>query len=72
MKNEDVSVGRVYAVKVSGQVVPVMLTTTSRYGGWNGLNLTTKRDVRIHSAAKLRFELEKNPVTNKWRQKVKP
>lgn len=56
MKKSEVTLGKVYAVKVSGKIVPVRLDSESTCGGWNGTNLNTKREVRIRSAAKLRRE----------------
>ena len=57
MKAKDVKIGGLYLVKVSGQLVPVKLIDESRYGGWTGKNLTTGREVRIKTAAKLRRTL---------------
>lgn len=67
MKKNEVEIGKVYAVKVSGMICPVRITNESRFGGWDGTNLQTNRDVRIRSAMKLRYELEPNPETGKWR-----
>lgn len=61
MNKSEVVIGKVYAVKVSGNVVPVRLDSESQYGGWSGTNLKTKREIRIRSAAKLRREWI-NPV----------
>jgi hypothetical protein len=65
VKKRDVTVGQVYAVKVSGQVQEVRLDAESPYGGWIGRNLQTGREVRIRSAARLRF-----PVDHKAEQRV--
>jgi hypothetical protein len=54
MLKKDVEIGETYIVKVSGKEQPVKIEAVSIYGGWNGFNLRTKRDVRIKSAAKLR------------------
>jgi len=54
MKKKNVVIGSVYAVKVSGNVVPVRVVRESPYGGWEGLNLKTRRSVRIRTAARLR------------------
>jgi hypothetical protein len=70
MKKEDVIIGRVYAMKVSGKLSPVEIKGTSTYTGWIGVNLRTEHTVLIHSARKLQFELEKNPTTGKWREKA--
>jgi hypothetical protein len=76
MKRDQVQLGKVYAVKVSGTVQPVRIQrerdsrlkaaygsgrVTERHGGWDGVNLKTGRTIRISSAAKLRFELVLNP-----------
>jgi hypothetical protein len=65
MKKRDVTVGQVYAVKVSGQVQEVRLVAESPYGGWVGRNLRTGREVRIRSAARLRY-----PVRQQSEQRV--
>jgi hypothetical protein len=70
MKQSEVSVGKVYAVKVSSKLAPVMLTSVSHQGGWNALNLKSQRGIRIHTAAKLRYEVIKDPTTQIWRRKI--
>ena len=55
MKKADVTIGATYIVKVSGKLTRVRLTRESPYGGWDGLNLATQREVRIRSAARLRY-----------------
>lgn len=57
MKKKDVTIGKIYAVKVSGKVVQVKIINESVYGGWNGINTYTKRNVRIKTAGKLRYEV---------------
>jgi len=57
MRKEDVRIGHVYAVKVSGKIVPVRITRKSDMGGWVGISLETGRDVRIKTAGKLRSEV---------------
>jgi hypothetical protein len=59
MKKQDVVLGQVYAVKVSGRIQPVRVIAESPYGGWVGRNEQTGREIRIRSAAKLRARLEK-------------
>jgi hypothetical protein len=54
MKKDTVKLGVAYAAKVSGKVVPVRLDKVSPHGGWDGVNLTTKKGVRIKSAQRLR------------------
>lgn len=65
MKKADVKLGTIYAVKVSGRIAPVKLLSESPYGGWIGLNVHTNRQIRVHSAQKLRREIVKNvPARN--------
>ena len=59
MKKNEVTIGGVYAAKVSGKVVPVRITGASPYGGWDAINAHTKRAVRIRSAARLRRRLDR-------------
>jgi len=60
MKKSEVQIGHVYIVKVSGKLAKVKLVTQSYKGGlwlcWNGINLETKRRIRIRTAARLRRE----------------
>jgi hypothetical protein len=39
-------------------VVPVRITSESPHGGWNAVNTTTGREIRIRSAARLRRPLD--------------
>jgi hypothetical protein len=61
VKKRDVVLGRVYAVKVSGRLQPVRLVAESPHGGWVGRNLQTGREVRIRSAARLRYPVGQAP-----------
>ena len=54
MKKNEITIGGIYAAKVSGKVVPVKITGESPYGGWDAVNTQTRRAVRIRSAARLR------------------
>jgi len=54
MKKSEVKVGGVYTAKVTNKLVQVQIEAESRYGGWDGTNLSTGKKVRIRSAAKLR------------------
>lgn len=54
MNKACVEIGRVYLAKVSGQVCPVHITGESPYGGWDAVNLKTRRAVRIKTARRLR------------------
>jgi len=54
MKKSEVKIGDVYRVKVSGTIASVRITGENPYGGWDGVNVATKRKVRIKSAQRLR------------------
>jgi hypothetical protein len=54
MKKDDIKLGGTYLAKVSGKVVPVLITGESPYGGWDAVNTQTKRAIRVRSAARLR------------------
>ena len=56
MLKAQVEIGKIYVMKVSGSLTRVRLDSVSQYGGWNGTNLATGREVRIRTAAKLRRE----------------
>ena len=57
MRKSEVSLGKVYIVKVSGTLQKVRLDRLSPYGGWYGTNLRTHREIRIYTAGKLRKEV---------------
>jgi len=65
MKKEQIQVGKVYAAKVSGSVVPVRITAEKWQGekhvGWSGVNVRTNKSVRIKSAQRLRNEVGPTP-----------
>lgn len=54
MKKNNVQLGKVYAVKVSGSVVPVRLERENPHGGWDGTNVKTRKQVRVKTAQRLR------------------
>ena len=58
MLKAQVGIGQVYCAKISGKLTRVRLDTPCTYGGWIGTNLKTGREVRIRSAAKLRFTIK--------------
>ena len=58
MKKQDVVLGQVDAVKLSGRIEPVRLVWDSPHGGWIGRNLRTGRVVRTRTAAKLRYPVK--------------
>ncbi len=61
MRKDEVQVGKVYAMKVSGDIVPVRITgekwSGDKHTGWVGTNTKTNRGVRIKSAQRLRGEV---------------
>ena len=59
MKKNEVKLGHVYKVKVSGTIAPVQIIKENPRGGWDGANLATGKRVRIKSAQRLREELPK-------------
>ena len=56
MKSKDVKVGRYYTAKVSDRLTTVRIEAANPRGGWDALNLRTKKKVRIKSAQRLRHE----------------
>ena len=54
MKKNEITIGAVYSVKVSGRIVPVKIVKANPDGGWEGTNLATRKSVRIKSAQRLR------------------
>ena len=54
MKKAEVKIGETYAVKVSGQIAPVVIDEVHPAGGWVGTNQETNRQVRVKSAQRLR------------------
>ncbi|KKW13232.1 MAG: hypothetical protein UY48_C0003G0054 [Candidatus Gottesmanbacteria bacterium GW2011_GWB1_49_7] len=58
MKKENVVLGHVYAVRVGRDIRPVKLEGTHYLCGWVGRNLQTGRQIRVKTAARLRYDLE--------------
>ena len=54
MKKNEVKKGQTYRCKVSGGIADVRITGENSHGGWDGINVATKRKVRIKSAQRLR------------------
>lgn len=69
MLKKEIKLGSHYAIRHHGEsnLSVIRLDSESRYGGYNATKLKTNRSIRIKSAAKLRFEVEKNPDTGRWR-----
>lgn len=71
MRSTDIEVGEVYAVKVSGKVRPVRITTKvcnrqGRRDGWMGINLRTGREVHIRSPQRCRYQMSKCRTCRQW------
>ena len=61
MKKDEVQIGATYQVSVTGKLAPVRIVRENPHGGWNGVNVDTKREVRIKSAQRLRKRLDAAP-----------
>ena len=57
MKKNEVNIGNVYLVTVTGKQARVRITGKNPNGGWDGLNIDTKRKVRIKTAGRLQKEI---------------
>jgi len=62
MKKNEVKVGTVYRVKVSGSVQDVRITGENPHGGWDGVNVATNRKVRVKSPQRLRSVAAERPA----------
>lgn len=54
MKKKDVKIGGRYFAKVSDKITAIRIIRASHYGGWDAVNLSTKKPIRIKSAQRLR------------------
>ncbi|APU88949.1 hypothetical protein Rctr197k_150 [Virus Rctr197k] len=54
MKKNEVQIGGSYTAKVSGKLTVVRILHESPHGGWDAINVETRRAVRIKTAARLR------------------
>ena len=61
MKKNEVQIGATYQVRVTGKLAPVRIVCEHPHGGWNGVNVDTKREVRIKSAQRLRKRIDAAP-----------
>jgi hypothetical protein len=55
MNANEIKLGEVYIIKVSGKLSRVKIHSKSRFGGWEGRNVDTGRQVRIKSSARVRY-----------------
>ena len=58
MKKRDVKIGATYVAKVSDRLTEVRITSENAHGGWDAINTSTNRKVRIKSAQKLRRRVD--------------
>jgi hypothetical protein len=78
MKRNEIEVGGTYSAKVSGKLAPVRIVSDcgvwwppsyrgypekQKHRGWEGFNLTTKRQIHIRSAARLRKRVDADRLT---------
>lgn len=54
MQKKNIVIGGKYLAKVSGKVVIVKVISEARLGGYNVINLTTGRTIRVRTGARLR------------------
>lgn len=64
MKSSEVKIGTTYRVKVSGTVQDVRITGENPHGGWDGVNVATKRTVRIKGVQRLRAVAGAKPAAD--------
>jgi hypothetical protein len=65
---KEVRIGAHYCIRHhDGNFYVIRLDSESIYGGYNATKLKTQRAIRIKSAAKLRFEVERNSE-GKWEE----
>ena len=62
MKKNEVKVGQTYRCKVSGSLVDVRITAENPHGGWDAVNVSTNRKVRLKSAQRLRGKTPQRPA----------
>lgn len=59
MKKSDVEIGKQYVAKVSNRLTTVKITGVNRHGGWDAVNVDSKKPVRIKSAQRLRYAVDR-------------
>jgi hypothetical protein len=60
MKKDEIKIGQTYLAKVNNRLVPVRIDKEHAGGGWDAMNMTTNRPVRIKSAQRLRNALPRH------------
>lgn len=72
MKQNEIQIGATYTAKVSGKLTTVKIlrehrpvlhfhgvaAPTERHGGWDAINVATKREIHIRGAQRLRQKVE--------------
>ena len=58
MKKSEIQIGATYVAKVSGKLANVRIVRVGTYGGWDGINCATKREIHIRGAARLRKKVD--------------
>lgn len=69
MKRAEIIVGRFYRAKVAGKLTTVRIDrdlgvdrwNPNGHRGWAATNVTTNREIRIRTAARLRLEIKHEP-----------
>jgi hypothetical protein len=57
MKKSTIKAGEVYQVKVSGKLTEIRIIGGNPHVGWDGIDLATKKPIRIKSGARLRKQI---------------
>ncbi len=65
MKKDEIKIGKTYRCKVTGKVVDVRITGVNPHGGWDAVNVVTKRKVHIKSPQRLRCLAHHAPGTKR-------
>lgn len=63
MKKNEVKINNEYVAKVSGHLVVIKILRESPFGGWIGRSRKTGREVRIRTAARLRYAAARERVS---------
>jgi hypothetical protein len=64
MKTNEIKIGNAYLAMVTEREVPVRIDTINSQGGWDAINLSTGRSVRIKTAQRLLREVTKAELKN--------
>ena len=62
MKNKEVKVDGLYRARVSGNLVTIKILSEHRLGGWNALNTSTGRKIRIKSGRRIQGVATTDPI----------